>query len=66
VITVLTLCATNYLAHAKSLGDSLATLNPDYLVIGLVDRLPPDIPPSFNSLLRPKLVRPAPRRQLCG
>jgi hypothetical protein len=48
VITVLTLCATNYLAHAKTLGDSLAQYNPDYhLVIGLVDRLPRHIPPSF-------------------
>ena len=48
MITVFTLCAANYLAHAKTLGDSLAQHNPDYrFVIGLVDRLPPDIPPSL-------------------
>ena len=39
--TVLTLCATNYLAHAKVLGQSLAEHNPDIrFVIGLVDRVP--------------------------
>ena len=44
VITVFTLCAANYLAHAKTLGESLAQHNPDYhFVIGLVDRLPPHI-----------------------
>ena len=48
VITVFTLCSTNYLAHAKTLGDSLRQHNPDYhFVIGLVDRVPADIPPSF-------------------
>ena len=48
MITVLTLCATNYLAHARTLGDSLTRLHPDYhFVIGLVDRLPADIPSSF-------------------
>jgi len=45
VITVFTLCSANYLAHAKTLGDSLSQHNPDYhFVIGLVDRVPADIP----------------------
>lgn len=48
MITVFTLCSTNYLAHARTLGDSLATHNPDYhFVIGLVDRLPPRVRPEF-------------------
>jgi hypothetical protein len=48
VITVFTLCSTNYLAHAKTLGDSLREYNPGYhFVIGLVDRLPSQIQPSF-------------------
>jgi hypothetical protein len=50
VITVFTLCSTNYLAHAKTLGDSLATHNPDYhFVIGLVDRLPQRVRPEFRQ-----------------
>jgi hypothetical protein len=45
---VLTLCAANYLAHAKTLGDSLREHNPDYnFVIGLVDRLPKELEPSY-------------------
>lgn len=37
---VLTICSINYLAQAKSLGDSLLEHNPDYdFIIGLVDRL---------------------------
>jgi hypothetical protein len=37
---VLTICSINYLAQAKTLGDSLLEHNPDYsFVIGLVDRL---------------------------
>ncbi len=45
---VFTICSANYLAHAKTLGDSLAEHHPDYrFVIGLVDRLPKDLPPSF-------------------
>lgn len=37
---VLTICSINYLAQAKSLGDSLMAHNPDYtFLIGLVDRL---------------------------
>jgi hypothetical protein len=55
VITVFTLCSANYLAHAKTLGDSLKQHNPDYhFVIGLVDRLPADIP----SLWRPHELVP--------
>ena len=39
--TVLTICAANYLAHARALGDSLRDHNPDFqFVIGLVDRMP--------------------------
>jgi len=48
VITVFTLCSANYLAHAKTLGDSLKEHNPDFhFVIGVVDRLPVEIRPSF-------------------
>lgn len=37
---VVTICSINYLAQAKSLGDSLLTYNPEYtFLIGLVDRL---------------------------
>jgi hypothetical protein len=44
MITVLTLCSRNYLAQAKSLGDSVLEHNPDYhFVIGLVDRLPEEL-----------------------
>ena len=36
----LTICSINYLAQAKSLGDSLLKHNPEYtFLIGLVDRL---------------------------
>jgi hypothetical protein len=45
VITVFTLCSANYLAHAKTLGDSLRQTNPDCeFVIGLVDHLSSEIP----------------------
>lgn len=48
MVTVLTLCSVNYLAHARTLGDSLRKYNPDFMfVIGLVDRLPTEIEPSF-------------------
>src|ERR1700732_3216661 len=48
MITVLTLCSANYLAHAKTLGDSLAEHHPDFhFVIGLVDRVPKELTPSF-------------------
>ena len=44
---VFTLCAANYLAHAKVLGDSLTEHNPNLqFIIGLVDRLPKDLNPS--------------------
>lgn len=39
-----TICSNNYLAHAKSLGDSLLRTNKEYrFVIVLVDRLSPEI-----------------------
>jgi hypothetical protein len=39
--TVLTICSANYLAHARTLGDSLRDHNPAFhFVIGLVDRMP--------------------------
>lgn len=45
---VFTLCSTNYLAHAKTLGDSLKQHNPDFhFVIGLVDRVPTELTPAF-------------------
>ena len=48
MITVFTLCSTNYLAHAKTLGDSLRKTNPNYrFVIGLVDRVPAQLQSSF-------------------
>ncbi|MFC1681716.1 glycosyl transferase [Pseudomonadota bacterium] len=41
---VFTICSSNYLAHAKVLGDSLAETNPDCrFVIGLVDSIPTEI-----------------------
>jgi len=46
--TVLTLCSANYLAHARTLGDSLREHNPDcHFVIGLVDRVPKELEPSY-------------------
>lgn len=48
MITVFTLCSANYLAHAKTLGDSLAEHNPEFrFVIGLVDRVPKALQASF-------------------
>jgi len=39
-----TLCSNNYLAQAKTLGNSLLKNNPDYLFfIGLVDKFNPEI-----------------------
>ncbi len=39
-----TLCSNNYLAQAKTLGDSLIKHNPDYkFIIGLIDSLSPEI-----------------------
>lgn len=50
MITVLTLCSANYLAHAKTLGDSLREHNPDFhFVIGLVDRLPKEMDQSYGQ-----------------
>ena len=41
---IFTICSSNYLAHAKVLGDSLAESNPDCrFVIGLVDSIPTEI-----------------------
>jgi lipopolysaccharide biosynthesis glycosyltransferase len=41
---VFTLCSNNYLAQAKTLGDSIAEHNPDLrFIIGLVDRRDPEI-----------------------
>ena len=40
MITAVTICSINYLAQAKTLGDSLLKHNPDYrFVIGLVDKM---------------------------
>jgi hypothetical protein len=48
MIVVFTLCSSNYLAHAKALGDSLIEHNPDYrFVIGLVDRIPDALETSY-------------------
>lgn len=45
---VFTLCSNNYLAQAKSLGDSLIKFNPDYkFIIGLVDELHPTVDYGF-------------------
>ena len=44
---ILTICSANYLAHALTLGDSVREHNPEYkFVIGLVDRLPPELEPA--------------------
>ena len=44
---ILTICSANYLAHALTLGDSVREHNPEYkFVIGLVDRLPPELDPA--------------------
>jgi hypothetical protein len=41
---IFTICSSNYLAHAKVLGDSLSESNPDCrFVIGLVDSIPTEI-----------------------
>ncbi|GAB4016021.1 glycosyl transferase [Spirosoma koreense] len=51
-----TICSINYLAQARTLGDSLQKTNPDYqYVIGLVDRLdaanlPPELVPAYPML----------------
>jgi len=51
-----TICSVNYLAQARTLGDSLRQTNPDFrYVVGLVDKLsvadlPPDLLPDFDLL----------------
>ncbi len=41
---IFTLCSNNYLAHAKTLGDSVKKYDPDvHFVIGLVDEFHPDL-----------------------
>lgn len=41
---IFTLCSNNYLAHAKTLGDSIKKYDPDvHFVIGLVDEFHPDV-----------------------
>jgi hypothetical protein len=48
MLTVFTLCSANYLAHARALGDSVVEHNPDCrFVIGLVDRMPTALEPSY-------------------
>jgi hypothetical protein len=48
VIVVFTLCSANYLAHARTLADSVVKHNETYkIVIGLVDRLPASVESSF-------------------
>jgi hypothetical protein len=47
---VFTLCSNNYLAHAKTLGDSIIVKNPDVIfIIGLVDKKSPAIDYSLFS-----------------
>jgi len=47
---VFTLCSNNYLAHAKTLGDSIREICPETdFIIGLVDDFDPDIDYSFFS-----------------
>lgn len=51
-----TICSVNYLAQARTLGDSLRQTNPDYqYIIGLVDRLsvanlPAELLPNYTML----------------
>ncbi len=53
MILAFTICSVNYLAQARTLGDSLRQTNPDYqFVIGLVDslnaaNLPPELLPDY-------------------
>lgn len=45
-----TLCSNNYLAHAKTLGDSFLAHHPDFLFcIGLVDKLPAELADGYLS-----------------
>jgi hypothetical protein len=51
-----TICSVNYLAQARTLGDSLKATNPDYqYIIGLVDKLsvanlPAELMPDYSML----------------
>ena len=55
MITVFTVCSANYLAQAKTLGQSLHQHNPDYhFVIGLVDRISPELDPALKTTLLPE------------
>lgn len=48
MVTVVTICSANFLAQAKTLGDSLLEHNPAYrFVIGLVDRIPLSLSPEY-------------------
>lgn len=52
---IFTLCSNNYLAHAKTLGNSILLYNPDALfVIGLVDERNSDI--DYNQFSEFKIV----------
>jgi len=45
---IFTLCSNNYLAHAKTLGDSVIETNPEFhFIIGLVDKRDPQIDYDF-------------------
>lgn len=47
-VTCITICSANYLAHAKTLGESVRRHHPEIrFVIGLVDRLPTSLPVGF-------------------
>lgn len=47
-VAFFTLCSANYLAHAKTLGESVRRHHPDArFVIGLVDRVPAGLPAGF-------------------
>lgn len=56
MILAFTICSVNYLAQARTLGDSLRATNPDYrYVIGLVDKLsaanlPDNLMPDYPML----------------
>ena len=61
---VFTLCSNNYLAQAKTLGDSLLKYNPEYtFIIGLVDKKNPAIDYSF---IKPHLVIPIEEISITG
>ena len=54
---IFTLCSNNYLAQAKTLGDSLLKYNPGYkFIIGLVDELSKEVDYNF---FKPYTIIPA-------